>query len=122
MAYPFEYKPNYIKDKTLYSIEKLKEVLNLKHDMIQVPRHGRMEMVKEQRGTCWLADDDLTFEYSGKSMIPQKIPDIIRGIKLQIERGYLSKWAMPDKINFVSEIEKTSVGKINKKFLRKQFN
>ena len=29
---------------------------------------------------------------------------------------------MPDKINFVSEIEKTSVGKINKKLLRKQFN
>ena len=56
MEYPFEYKPNYIKDKTLYSIEQLKKVLNLKHDMIQVPRHGRMEMVKEQRGTCWLAD------------------------------------------------------------------
>ena len=54
-----------------------KEVLNLKHDMIQVPRHGRMEMVKEQRGTCWLADDDLTFEYSGKSMIPQKIPAVL---------------------------------------------
>ena len=47
---------------------------------------------------------------------------IENSIQLQIERGYLSKWAMPDKINFVSEIEKTSVGKINKKFLRKKFN
>ena len=47
---------------------------------------------------------------------------IENSIQLQIERGYLSKWAMPDKINFVSEIEKTSVGKINKKLLRKKFN
>jgi alkylated DNA repair dioxygenase AlkB len=88
MAYPFEYTPNYIKDKTQYSIDELKKVLNLKQDMIQVLRHGGMEMVKEQRGTCWLADDDITFEYSGKSMIPQKIPDIIGSIKLQIERDF----------------------------------
>ena len=47
---------------------------------------------------------------------------IKNSIQLQIEKGYLSKWAMPDKIEFVSAIEKTSVGKINKKFLRKKYN
>ena len=61
---------------------------------------------------------------SAKDTVDKKnLSKIIKNsIQLQIERGYLSKWAMPDKINFVSEIEKTSVGKINKKFLRKQFN
>ena len=61
---------------------------------------------------------------SAKDTVDKKnLSKIIKNsIQLQIEKGYLSKWAMPDKINFVSEIEKTSVGKINKKFLRKQFN
>ena len=47
-----------------------------------------MVKVVEQRGTCWLADDDLTFEYSGKSMIPQKIPSIFLEIK-QLVEGFI---------------------------------
>ncbi len=43
-------------------------------------------------------------------------------IKEQIELGFISKWAMPDRIVFVNEIDKTSVGKINKKLLREKFN
>ena len=39
---------------------------------------------------------------------------IKQNIKIQIDKGFLSKWAMPDKIEFVSDIEKTSVGKVNK--------
>lgn len=46
---------------------------------------------------------------------------IKQNIKIQIDKGFLSKWAMPDKIEFVSDIEKTSVGKINKKLLRKKY-
>jgi len=88
MSVPFEYRPNYIKDTVKYSVEELKKVIDLKHDMIEVLRHGNMEMVKEQRGTCWLADDDLTFEYSGKSMIPNKIPSLIGEIKKQIEEDF----------------------------------
>lgn len=35
-----------------------------------------------------------------------------------INSGHLSKWAMPDEVRFVSEIPKTSVGKIDKKKIR----
>ena len=93
MSYPFEYKSNYIKDKDKYNINELKKILTLNYDMIQVPRHGRVEMIREQRGTCWLADDNLTFEYSGKSMIPQKIPDIIQEIKNQVEEDFGIKFS-----------------------------
>ena len=37
------------------------------------------------------------------------------------ERGIISKWAVPDKIQFVESIEKTSVGKIDKKLLRQKY-
>ena len=43
-------------------------------------------------------------------------------ISNEIKKGALSKWAMPDKIEYVKEIEKTSVGKINKKLLREKYN
>ncbi|MCK8491010.1 fatty acid--CoA ligase [Spirosoma sp. RP8] len=39
-------------------------------------------------------------------------------LQSQIERGELHKWYMPDRILFVSEIPKTSVGKIDKKRIR----
>ena len=42
-------------------------------------------------------------------------------ISNEIKKGTLSKWAMPDKIEYVKEIEKTSVGKINKKLLRERY-
>ncbi len=42
-------------------------------------------------------------------------------ISNEIEKGLLSKWAMPDKIEYVKEIEKTSVGKVNKKLLREKY-
>ena len=42
-------------------------------------------------------------------------------ISNEIKKGALSKWAMPDKIEYVKEIEKTSVGKINKKLLREKY-
>ena len=38
-----------------------------------------------------------------------------------VEEGKLPKYAVPDKTLFVEEIPKTSVGKINKIDLRKQF-
>ena len=46
---------------------------------------------------------------------------IKQSIKMHIDKGFLSKWAMPDKIEFVRDIEKTSVGKVNKKLLRKKY-
>ena len=43
-------------------------------------------------------------------------------ISNEIKKGALSKWAMPDKIEYVKEIEKTTVGKINKKLVREKYN
>ncbi|HAI76198.1 MAG TPA: long-chain fatty acid--CoA ligase, partial [Microscillaceae bacterium] len=46
----------------------------------------------------------------------------VAGIKAffepMIQRGEISKWFVPDKIAFVAEIPKTSVGKIDKKRIR----
>lgn len=41
-------------------------------------------------------------------------------LKQYTDSGILSKWAIPQSIKFVSEIPKTSVGKINKKLIRNQ--
>jgi len=50
------------------------------------------------------------------------ISNVQKKINEQIELGFISKWAMPDRVVFVNEIDKTSVGKINKKLLREKFN
>jgi fatty-acyl-CoA synthase len=42
------------------------------------------------------------------------------GLKAQVERGELHKWYVPDRIVFVPEIPKTSVGKIDKKRIRSE--
>lgn len=42
-------------------------------------------------------------------------------IKEHAESGEISKYAVPDRIQFVEEIEKTSVGKIDKKALREKY-
>jgi fatty-acyl-CoA synthase len=46
----------------------------------------------------------------------------IRGFVLSYaEKGVISKYAVPDKILFVDEIDKTSVGKLDKKLLRQKY-
>jgi fatty-acyl-CoA synthase len=43
----------------------------------------------------------------------------LKGFLMQfVERGLISKWAVPDRIQVVPEIPKTSVGKINKRAIR----
>ena len=42
-------------------------------------------------------------------------------VKKYVDSGEISKWAMPDRIEFVEAIAKTSVGKIDKKVLREQY-
>ncbi|MBS1487296.1 MAG: fatty acid--CoA ligase [Bacteroidetes bacterium] len=46
--------------------------------------------------------------------------DLKNHMQQHIDNGRLSKWAMPDKIIFTEAIPKTSVGKIDKKLIRKQ--
>ena len=47
---------------------------------------------------------------------------IIDHLNKYVETGDLSKWAVPDEIRFVDAIPKTSVGKIDKKKIRAEFN
>ncbi len=39
-----------------------------------------------------------------------------------VDQGELNKWAIPEQVNIVAEIPKTSVGKINKKLIREQLS
>jgi len=48
--------------------------------------------------------------------------DAIRGFVLSYaERGVISKYAVPDRIIFVDALDKTSVGKLDKKLLRQKY-
>jgi len=43
-------------------------------------------------------------------------------LKQFVDSGEIAKWAIPERIEFVYEIPKTSVGKINKKLIRSELN
>ena len=43
-------------------------------------------------------------------------------LKVFVDKGVISKFGIPDKILFVEELGKTSVGKINKKELREKYS
>jgi fatty-acyl-CoA synthase len=47
--------------------------------------------------------------------------DIQAHVKIFTDRGILSQWAIPDRVEFVEEIDLTSVGKIDKKLLREKY-
>jgi fatty-acyl-CoA synthase len=47
--------------------------------------------------------------------------DILAAVKAQVDNGTLPKYALPEKVLIVDQIAKTSVGKINKKQLRRDF-
>ncbi|MGF6448591.1 acyl-CoA synthetase (AMP-forming)/AMP-acid ligase II [Paraburkholderia youngii] len=47
--------------------------------------------------------------------------DIKRHVLTFSELGRISKYAVPQIVRFVDALEKTSVGKLNKKWLRAQF-
>ena len=44
---------------------------------------------------------------------------VIANIQSRVDAGELSKWAIPDEICFVDQLPKTSVGKLDKKVIRK---
>ncbi|MDO6823116.1 fatty acid--CoA ligase [Marinobacter sp. 1_MG-2023] len=48
------------------------------------------------------------------------LEDIQRHLQEYVDRGEINKWAIPAQIDFVEDIPKTSVGKINKKLIRDQ--
>ncbi|WP_323753485.1 fatty acid--CoA ligase [Marinobacter sp.] len=48
------------------------------------------------------------------------LEDIQQHLQKFVESGEINKWAIPSQIDFVEDIPKTSVGKINKKLIRDQ--
>ncbi|WP_036590266.1 fatty acid--CoA ligase [Oceanospirillum maris] len=61
------------------------------------------------------------------AMVVPKQPELTQATLQQhlqqyVESGHLSKWAIPDEIQMVDDIPKTSVGKINKKEIRAQLS
>ncbi|MBW4933978.1 fatty acid--CoA ligase [Marinobacter sp. F4206] len=48
------------------------------------------------------------------------LEDIQNHLKQFVDAGEINKWAIPSQIDFVEDIPKTSVGKINKKLIRDQ--
>ena len=53
---------------------------------------------------------------------PLRAEDILAAIQTQVDNGTLPKYGMPEKVLIVEQIAKTSVGKINKKQLRRDFS
>ncbi len=47
--------------------------------------------------------------------------DLIAHVKTYVSKGLISSWAVPERVQFVDAIEKTSVGKIDKKLLRVKY-
>jgi fatty-acyl-CoA synthase len=47
--------------------------------------------------------------------------DLIAHVKTYVTKGLISAWAVPERVQFVDAIEKTSVGKIDKKLLRVKY-
>ena len=49
--------------------------------------------------------------------------DLIRQqVQSYVDRGEISRWAVPERVEIVDSIDKTSVGKINKKLLRARYD
>jgi fatty-acyl-CoA synthase len=48
--------------------------------------------------------------------------DLKRFFMSYVDKGLISKWAVPEKVIFVESLAKTSVGKLNKKVMRQQFS
>jgi len=48
--------------------------------------------------------------------------DVIAHLKKAADQGRLSDWAVPERVRVVDEIDKTSVGKIDKKALRRKYS
>lgn len=47
--------------------------------------------------------------------------EILQALRRAAEAGEISRYAVPDRIVFLEEIPKTSVGKINKRALRERY-
>ncbi|HYA40350.1 MAG TPA: long-chain fatty acid--CoA ligase [Syntrophobacteraceae bacterium] len=72
----------------------------------------------EKWGERPLALVTLKEDFIGK-VLEEDIKDFFKEF---VGRGFISKWGIPDKVIFVDKIPRTSVGKLNKLAIRKQFS
>ena len=49
------------------------------------------------------------------------VEDVQAAVRTEVEQGRLSKWAVPERVEFVDALPKTSVGKMDKKLMRVTF-
>ncbi len=56
-----------------------------------------------------------------ESEIEATVEDIRNAISAHVDSGALPKWAIPERVEFVDAIDKTSVGKLDKKVLRVRY-
>ena len=83
--YPFQYFPNYYLENNL--IEEIKNSITFNQDKVLIGEEN-IERI-ELRKTCWLSDNEkLNFSYSGKTMKPKKIPELIKKIKNLIYKDF----------------------------------
>ena len=50
------------------------------------------------------------------------VEEIRRAVQVEVDQGRLSKWAIPDRVEFVDALPKTSVGKMDKKIMRTAYS
>lgn len=84
-SYPFKYYSNFLQNENISTIDLKSEILDnveLSRGNIEIGRGEEKVIRQERRGTAWLSNNpNLTFEYSGKIMKPQKIPECIENIR-----------------------------------------
>ena len=66
-----------------------------------------------------MADGDVTQPLLIKDILAKEAA-IRQLLEAEISAGRLSKWVMPERIDIVAEIPKTSVGKLDKKVMRQR--
>ena len=87
--YPFQYIPNFYNLRDF--LEKIKNQVNFKEDKIIIGENN-IERI-ERRKTSWLSNrKDLTFEYSGKIMNPEPIPELFNEIMNMIYKYFGIKY------------------------------
>lgn len=52
---------------------------------------------------------------------PPSVAELKAHLQVFADEGQISRYAVPDQILFIDSIDKTSVGKINKKVLREKY-
>lgn len=58
---------------------------------------------------------------AGRSGAPAGEATIRNAVRAAVDGGRINRWAVPDRIVIVESLEKTSVGKIDKKRLRARY-